>query len=137
MVLQKGRRALTRLAVMGYAMHREGAFSLVAVRIATGRRHQIRTHVAHVGHATLCDGKYTASSTHASDRTWCERNFLHRFCLTFSDKTGATSTATSRLPADLCGAARHLSLRGSDVADALALVLSGADVPIWEYWDLS
>ena len=31
-----------------------GAYALVRVSIGTGRRHQIRSHCAHIGHATVC-----------------------------------------------------------------------------------
>jgi len=33
-------------------------FSLIAIRIGTGRRHQIRTHITHIGHPTVLDAKY-------------------------------------------------------------------------------
>mmetsp|Transcript_3748 Transcript_3748/g.8608 ORF Transcript_3748/g.8608 Transcript_3748/m.8608 type:complete len:141 (+) Transcript_3748:556-978(+) len=36
--------------------------SIFAIRIHTGRRHQIRVHLLHGGHPTLVDGKYTADS---------------------------------------------------------------------------
>ena len=34
--------------------------ALLLVRIASGRRHQIRSHLAHVGHPAARDGKYAA-----------------------------------------------------------------------------
>lgn len=34
-------------------------FSVIAIRIGTGRRHQIRTHITHIGHPTVLDAKYT------------------------------------------------------------------------------
>lgn len=33
-------------------------FSILAVSIVTGRQHQIRTHLQHVGHPTVYDGRY-------------------------------------------------------------------------------
>lgn len=36
----------------------ESCLSIVALRILTGRRHQIRAHMAHIGHPLVCDGKY-------------------------------------------------------------------------------
>lgn len=37
-------------------------FSLIAIRIGTGRRHQIRTHITHLGHPSVLDAKYADSS---------------------------------------------------------------------------
>ncbi|CAE7612405.1 ylyB [Symbiodinium natans] len=60
------------------------ALTLLDVRIQTGRRHQIRTHLAHVGFPSLADGKYSADGTYQIDAQWCPRNFLHRYQLRFS-----------------------------------------------------
>ena len=76
-------------------------FSLVAIRICTGRQHQIRAHFLHIGHPIVCDGKYTASEVFQSDREWCERNFLHRYRLAFLDFEGRVHEAMTPLPADL------------------------------------
>eukprot|EP00933_Yihiella_yeosuensis_P058686 TRINITY_DN5931_c0_g1_i1.p1 TRINITY_DN5931_c0_g1~~TRINITY_DN5931_c0_g1_i1.p1 ORF type:complete len:695 (-),score=88.31 TRINITY_DN5931_c0_g1_i1:131-2215(-) len=40
----------------------KSALSLVAIRIHTGRNHQIRTHLFHCGHPTAVDGKYTCQA---------------------------------------------------------------------------
>ncbi|CAK0870430.1 unnamed protein product [Prorocentrum cordatum] len=91
-VSRRGRPSRTELRVLAHATRRGDAFSLVGVRIATGRRHQIRVHMAHVGHATACDGKY---SNELVSRSWCGRNFLHRCRLAFHDAAGARREATS------------------------------------------
>eukprot|EP00435_Cladocopium_sp_Y103_P062493 s21_g24.t1 len=78
------------------------SFSLLAVVIDTGRRlrdnftpsihkrgngiprHQIRVHMAHIGHAVVSDGKYTCPATAAEDlRETCPSTFLHRYRLSF------------------------------------------------------
>lgn len=41
----------------------EGAASLVAIRISTGRRHQIRVHLRHCGHPSVVDARYTCKET--------------------------------------------------------------------------
>ncbi|CAE8738096.1 unnamed protein product, partial [Polarella glacialis] len=79
-------------------------FSLLKVRIATGRRHQIRVHMAHIGHPVVCDGKYTARTTFHDDLQWCPRNFLHRHRLEFHDLRGVLQVATEELPTDLAAA---------------------------------
>merc|ERR1711879_171054 len=87
---------------------------LVAVRISTGRRHQIRGHFAHLGHPVACDGQYGASSLFLSDRIWCGRSFIHRCRLAFYDGAHAPRQALAPLPADLAEALDHLAPRRSD-----------------------
>ncbi|CAE8622708.1 unnamed protein product, partial [Polarella glacialis] len=120
-VLARGKPSLTRLKVLLHAVSLGTsleAFSLLSVRIITGRRHQIRAHVAHSGHPTACDGKYTAQQTFNEDSTWCCRNFLHRNCLVFRDGAGQLRKATAPLPEDLADAMRFLRPRpgGSEAA---------------------
>ncbi|CAE8642497.1 unnamed protein product [Polarella glacialis] len=43
-------------------------FSLVALRILTGRRHQIRIHMAHIGHPLVTDGKYADLDVFLGDK---------------------------------------------------------------------
>ncbi|CAK9001275.1 unnamed protein product [Durusdinium trenchii] len=76
-VTRRGRVAITRLKVLSYCML-SGAVSLVAVRLVTGRMHQIRLHLSHIGHPTVTDGKYAATETKLRDEQRCSRNFLHR-----------------------------------------------------------
>lgn len=60
-----GRRALTRYAVI----RRFGAVaSLVECRLATGRTHQIRVHLAHIGHPVVGDTVYGGGMTAARRR---------------------------------------------------------------------
>ena len=86
----------------GLATGVASSFSLVAIRIGSGRRHQIRAHTGHIGHPTVSDGRYTTEETFREDQAWCNRNFLHRFSLSFNS-TGSQS-AVCELPEDLCDA---------------------------------
>jgi len=100
-ICQKGKPSKTYLKVLAHLSRQKRDFSLVAIRICTGRRHQIRAHTTHIGHPTVCDGKYTAHQVFLSDREWCERNFLHRYRLGFLDFEGQSHEAMTSLPADL------------------------------------
>ena len=87
-VLASGKPAKTRVlssqtGLKAGALKAGGALSLASVRISTGRRHQIRVHVSHVGHPTVSDGRYSAAATFRADLDWCPRNFLHRYRLSF------------------------------------------------------
>jgi len=66
------------------AVPEEDRYSLVAVKLHTGRRHQIRVHMRSIGHPLVCDPTYTKEFLPA-DRTWCTRNFLHTYHTGFED----------------------------------------------------
>eukprot|EP00913_Durusdinium_trenchii_P009110 g8564.t1 len=87
-------------------------YSLVVISIVTGRKHQIRCHLAHVGHPVVCDGRYAPQEPGLAedlpkDLTWCPRNFLHRFRielpgLALGDKVVACDTLPEDLRQVLC-----------------------------------
>ncbi|CAE8626271.1 unnamed protein product [Polarella glacialis] len=128
----QGKPSLTRLKVTAHARHRATALSLVSVRIATGRRHQIRSHFSHIGHPTVCDGKYTAAATFQSDQDLCARNFLHRYRLAFKDLAGKDHEVVMPLPADLVISLQHV--RSKDVQSAATICdwLSGSSLRSWQ-----
>merc|ERR1712061_596155 len=59
-------------------------YSLVVLKLHTGRTHQIRVHMLSIGHPLVTDVKY-AEDRHAKDIAWCPRNFLHTYRLGFQD----------------------------------------------------
>ncbi|CAJ1441505.1 unnamed protein product [Effrenium voratum] len=53
----QGEPSRTLLKLMSYLSHGSDSFSLLLARILTGRRHQIRSHFAFLGHPSLCDSR--------------------------------------------------------------------------------
>jgi 23S rRNA pseudouridine1911/1915/1917 synthase len=90
--LGSGRAALTDWEAIG----RYAGFTLLRIRLGTGRTHQIRAHMAALGHPVAGDTLYGAKAS-----PW-KRYFLHAHRLGFrSPATGETVTVESPLPADL------------------------------------
>ncbi len=92
-----GRAAVTRYEVL----ERVGppAATLLRVGLDTGRTHQIRVHLASVGHPVVNDTRYG----HHRDRALADgRPFLHAARLAFTDPaTGERVVVESALPSDL------------------------------------
>ncbi|CAE8626802.1 unnamed protein product [Polarella glacialis] len=128
----QGKPSWTRLKVTAHAWHRSTALSLVAVRIATGRRHQIRSHFSHVGHPTVCDGKYTADATFQSDQDLCARNFLHRYRLTFKDLAGKDHEVMMPVPADLMISLQRVTARDIQSAETIRDWVDGNSLRSWQ-----
>ena len=81
-------------------------FSLLEVRIQTGRTHQIRVHLNSIGHPVVGDDVYGANADHAFVRKWGSlgRYFLHASELEFPHPDSQTRmTFESALPEDLIG----------------------------------
>ncbi|OLQ08892.1 hypothetical protein AK812_SmicGene7569 [Symbiodinium microadriaticum] len=75
-------------------------FTLVQLKILTGRTHQIRLHMAFVGHPLVGDMKYNPDRYEA-DCALVPRIFLHCLRMEFLDMNGETFTAASELAPDL------------------------------------
>ncbi len=78
--------------------------TLLVVTLETGRTHQIRVHLAAIGHPVVNDTRYG----HRRDRRLEEeRLFLHAARLEFHDVRGGAVSAVSALPDDLVAALGH------------------------------
>lgn len=107
------RSAVSHYTVLRRITSRFGPFTLLAVRIETGRTHQIRVHMASLGHPVVGDTLYGAPArltvTPSRKRTDPEaesltlnRNFLHAAELEFAHpRTGERVRLTSPLPEEL------------------------------------
>jgi 23S rRNA pseudouridine1911/1915/1917 synthase len=91
------KRATGRSAITEWTVVRQfDNFSLLEVKIGTGRTHQIRVHLASIGHPVEGDKLYGAPASSLG------RFFLHAHRITFtSPSTGERITVTSPLPAEL------------------------------------
>jgi 23S rRNA pseudouridine1911/1915/1917 synthase len=111
-VVEGGRRAVTHFRVL----ERWRAADLVQAQLESGRTHQIRVHLAHVGHPVVGDRVYGAAREKGFSgvaRSWAAelarrvpRQFLHAAELRFSHpRTGEEMRFVSELPDDLREAA--------------------------------
>ena len=90
--LARGRTALTEFQVL----HRYDKFTLIEVRIGTGRTHQIRVHLASIGHPVVGDKLYGAPASTLG------RYFLHAGSIAFtSPANNERVTVRAPLPVDL------------------------------------
>jgi 23S rRNA pseudouridine1911/1915/1917 synthase len=86
------RSALTRFT----PIERRAGFTLVEVEIATGVLHQIRAHLAFIGHPLAGDARYGGPAL-----SGLRRHFLHASRLGFSHPDGTKARYSSPLPEDL------------------------------------
>jgi tRNA pseudouridine65 synthase len=81
-------------------------WSLVQASPRTGRLHQIRRHLKHLGHPIVGDVNYGKGDINRlfRERYGLRRLALHAAALSFTHPfTGASTTITTRLPDDLRG----------------------------------
>jgi 23S rRNA pseudouridine1911/1915/1917 synthase len=118
--LGDARTAVTHYEMIRRLANRFGKFTLIKVRIETGRTHQIRVHMASIGHPVVGDTLYggagqltdqvvSQAATSKAARRKAEpeklklgRNFLHAAQLEFPHpKTGKLLQLEAHLPAEL------------------------------------
>jgi 23S rRNA pseudouridine1911/1915/1917 synthase len=102
--LEGGRAAVTHYRIVRRLDTKFGKFSLLDVKIDTGRTHQIRVHVAAMGHPVVGDTTYGAPRQARGKNAVIAlpRNFLHAAELEFwHPRTGGTITLKSQLPQEL------------------------------------
>jgi 23S rRNA pseudouridine1911/1915/1917 synthase len=106
-----GREAVSHYTVVRHLDTVFGKFSLVAVKIDTGRTHQIRVHMASLGHPVVGDALYGAPremrarggrATDEGAAISLPRNFLHAAQLELAHpRTAQPIAVQSPLPAEL------------------------------------
>ncbi|MFT3703347.1 MAG: RluA family pseudouridine synthase [Agriterribacter sp.] len=109
---KKGKTALTDYTVV----ESFGNFSLMEFRIHTGRTHQIRVHMKHIGHPIICDPlygngepvmlssikkKFNLSKKEEEERPLFNRLALHAEKLQFTDASKQQYVLNAPLPKDI------------------------------------
>jgi 23S rRNA pseudouridine1911/1915/1917 synthase len=110
---QKGKASLTDYKVL----EEYGQYSWMQFQIHTGRTHQIRVHMKHVGHPIVCDELYGSSSpvllssikrkkfklskADEEERPLLNRLALHAWKLTFTDVDGTKKELEAPVSKDL------------------------------------
>jgi 23S rRNA pseudouridine1911/1915/1917 synthase len=96
-VSARGREARTRYEVLERFTN-PAPLTLVECRLETGRTHQIRVHLAAIGHPVIGDARYSGNRAAVPS----PRPFLHAHRLSFDHpRTGERVSYASPLPADL------------------------------------
>lgn len=89
-----GDPARTRFEVV----RRTGRLTLLRIRLETGRTHQIRVHMEHIGHPVVGDPQY------GGGRSALRRQALHAARISFRQpRTGEIVTCEAPMPADVAG----------------------------------
>jgi 23S rRNA pseudouridine1911/1915/1917 synthase len=125
-----GRRAVTHYEVLEtFGAADAGAVSLVKLRLETGRTHQIRVHLAHLGHPVLGDPVYGSgfkakagalSQPAQNALRQLGRQALHAAELGFEHpRTGKKLRFTGPLPDDIAGLVAALKPRHSSKSRAI------------------
>lgn len=101
-IFGEGREAITRFEVL----KRFKDFTLLKVMPETGRQHQIRIHLASIGHPIVGDRVY--GFKRQKPHIGLSRQFLHAYSLTIKLPSNETKTFQADLPKDLKNILRNL-----------------------------
>ncbi|MDO4807477.1 MAG: RluA family pseudouridine synthase [Coriobacteriales bacterium] len=82
---------------------RDEGYTLLECHLFTGRTHQIRVHMRHIGHPVVGDPLYGVGTKRSQPRNrGLERQFLHSWSIAFDHpRTGERISCTDALPEDL------------------------------------
>lgn len=135
------RSAVSHYTVLRRIDSRLGRFTLVSVRIETGRTHQIRVHLSSIGHPVVGDTLYGApariveaverrKSDPEPESMALERNFLHAAELEFEHpRTGKPLHLEAPLPPELEGFLRNLEGQSDSPQSASGTPISATKTP--------
>lgn len=93
-VMTSGYKAVTHFKVL----ERLKDASLLEIKLETGKTHQIRVHMSHIGHPLFSDTLYGC----CDDSKWIMRQALHAFMLSFNHpRTGEKLCIKAEIPSDI------------------------------------
>lgn len=99
-VTAEGARAVTHYRVL----ERYPTATLLSLRLETGRTHQIRVHLAHIGHPIIGDSLYGSEE----GTTFLKRQALHASFIQFLHPRGGIQSWSSPIPDDMKQLTRRL-----------------------------
>ena len=103
-IVQEGKSAVTHFKVL----ERFGEYTLVECALETGRTHQIRVHMTHIGHPLVGDPKYGTNGKR-KDNFSIQGQALHSMSLELDHPvTGERMTFNKELPEDMQKILRYL-----------------------------
>lgn len=108
-VVEGGRESTTSYRREAILENGEEIYSYLRVHPLTGRTHQIRVHLKHIGFPVVADPLYLSDKRLKEDLKFCPRLFLHAASLTFTHpSSGARMRFEAEIPEDLLGALAKL-----------------------------
>lgn len=105
-----GKSAATEYSVLTEGERGVDRYSLLVVKLHTGRTHQIRVHLAHIGHPVAGDKIY-GGKFKQTDARFVPRQFLHAYKLKLKLPDGTWLELVSELPPDLKSVLRRLDIK--------------------------
>lgn len=108
------RMAITEWKVLGiYTGGGDGKeqLSLLELKPLTGRTHQLRVHLKHLGNPIVSDPIYGGRKVYRKDINWCPRLFLHAAALEITDASGGAQKFEAPLEASLQKVLSGLTLK--------------------------
>jgi 23S rRNA pseudouridine1911/1915/1917 synthase len=122
-ILRKGKPSITQFSVL----EKFSYYSWMEFKILTGRTHQIRVHMKHLGHAVVCDvlygdaqpvklssfkKKFNLGKDVLEERPLLNRLGLHASILQLTDPSGVVRRLEAPLPKDLRATLQQLEKYG-------------------------
>ncbi len=95
--ISEAREAITHYEVKEQFVN----YTLLEIKLITGRTHQIRAHMQSIGHSIVGDTLYITGDIRKKKKVFLPRPFLHASSLQWQQLDGTTKKCTSPLPPDL------------------------------------